>query len=621
MSRAIPFVTALLLSLSPTFLHAEVRYVRAGDDLQAALNAARPGDELRLAPDATFSGNFVLPVTTGTTFITVRTDLPDAGLPNPRQRVTPQTAARFARIASPNSSAALRTAPGAHHWRLMFLEFPATREGFGDIIQLGDGSSAQASLAQVPFELILDRLYIHGDPAFGQKRGVALNGRTVTIRNCYISEIKGVGVDTQAIGGWNGPGPFSIENNYLEAAGEVILLGGSDPAIPNLVTEDVAVRYNHLTRPMAWRDGGVPAPANVTAAAAPAGGLPSGTYTYRVVARRSMGQGANGTSAPSAEVTAAATGGGVNLSWSPVDGASGYTVYARNPAGAWESWNVTEPAFLHTASTPGASGNPPTAGTMWQVKNIFELKNARRVRIEYNLIENNWQAAQPGYAVLFTPRNQDGKCPWCVVEDVTFAHNIVRNVSGGFNITGYDSEGVSQQSNGITIEDNLVYDVTTRLGGAGWPFLVGEAVRDLAIDHNSIDFDGTTLLYAYGGTRSSPKTMTGFKFTNNAARHGEYGLNGADASTGTVTLQMYFPGATVTANWLSGGSGSRYPAGNRFEEPFDLKLGTAAAAVVTPGPGANLARLLPLLDTVPAGLMTGVPQSPRNLRIMSSVGK
>ena len=32
--------------------------------------------------------------------------------------------------------------------------------------------------------------------------------------------------------GWNGPGPFLIENNYLEAAGENIMFGGNDPSHP-----------------------------------------------------------------------------------------------------------------------------------------------------------------------------------------------------------------------------------------------------------------------------------------------------------------------------------------------------------------------------------------------------
>jgi hypothetical protein len=118
MTLRTPVLAAIFVSLCPNLCAAEVRYVRAGDNLQAVLNAARPGDEIRLAADTTFSGNFVLPVTTGSSTITVRTDLPDSGLPGPRQRVTPATAAHFARLVSPNAAAVLRTAPGAHNWLL-----------------------------------------------------------------------------------------------------------------------------------------------------------------------------------------------------------------------------------------------------------------------------------------------------------------------------------------------------------------------------------------------------------------------------------------------------------------------------------------------------------------------
>ena len=93
-------------------------------------------------------------------------------------------------------------------------------------------------------------------------------------------------------------------------------------------------------------------------------------------------------------------------------------------------------------------------------------------------------------------------------------------------------------------------------------------------------------------------------------------MNGDDASTGTLTLQMYFPDAIFTGNWLSGGPASRYPPGNRFDDGFKLNL-TIAAGAAGNGPGANLARLLPLLQAIPNGLMIGIPQSPRNLRIIS----
>jgi hypothetical protein len=282
---------------------------------------------------------------------------------------------------------------------------------------------------------------------------------------------------------------------------------------------------------------------------------------------------------------------------------------------------VTGTSFTDSGAR-GTSGTASADGTRWQVKNLLELKNARRVRVEYNLFENNWVAAQPGYAIVLTPRNQDGACPWCVVESVDFTHNIVRNTAAGVNLLGYDSNNgsnSSRQTHAINFVDNLFYEVSgSTLGGNGWGILMGDEPRDIVIDHNTFDHDGSTILYAYGGTGAAPRQITGVRFTNNAAQHGEYGINGAEASTGTLTLQMYCPGAVVTGNWLSGGNPARYPAGNRFDVPFDSGLSGAAAPQTPPAPGADIAKLRPLLDTVTKGLMTGVPQPPRNLRIISS---
>src|SRR5262249_43221236 len=146
--------------------------IHADEDLQAALNAAKPGDELRLEAGSLFTGNFVLPAKSGDGTITLRTDLPDASLPSADTRVTPQMASRFARLESPNGQPALTTAPGAHNWSLLCLEFRANKGGSGEIIQLGDGSSPESS--HVPRDLLLDRVYVHGDSRTGQKRGIAL---------------------------------------------------------------------------------------------------------------------------------------------------------------------------------------------------------------------------------------------------------------------------------------------------------------------------------------------------------------------------------------------------------------------------------------------------------------
>ncbi len=620
-------------ALSSADAHAAVIAVPAGGNLQAALDAAQSGDEIRVAPGATFTGNFTLPVKPGATLITVRTDLPDGGLPGDAERVTPATAAPFARIVSPNTMAALRTAPGAHHWRLIFLDFPSTSQGYGEIIQLGDGSSAQNDLGSVPHDIILDRVYVHGSPLYGQKRGIALNAAAVTIRNSYISECKAAGFDAQAIGGWNGPGPFTIENNYLEASGENLMLGGSDPSIPNLVPADVVVRFNYLSRPMAWRDPIIPSPAVATATlAGSAGTLGAGTYGYRVAARRPIGQGSTGQSPPTVEFSAVVPGdSAIAITWTPVPDATEYRVYGRSPGGQNQYWTTTGTSFVDTGA-PGTAAAPPATGTVWTVKNIFELKNARRVRVEYNVLENNWRAAQAGYAIMLTPRNQDGQCPWCVVEQVDFTHNIVRNTAAGINIAGFDSPNPSQQANGLRFVDNLIYGVTTSLGGPGWSVLIGEQPRDVTFDHNTFDFDGTTLVFASGGTAASPKQIAGFTFTNNAAPHGQYGINGDNASTGTLTFQMYFPAAAVTGNWLSGGSSSRYPSGNRFDAPFEAAFVNRAAGdyrlvstsslrgAATDGGavGADAERLQTLIPVLIGGRLPPslIARAPSNVRVV-----
>ena len=63
---------AFLLLLTSTPLAAATHNVPAGGDLQAALNAAQPGDVITLAPGATYTGNFRLPVKNGDAYIVVR---------------------------------------------------------------------------------------------------------------------------------------------------------------------------------------------------------------------------------------------------------------------------------------------------------------------------------------------------------------------------------------------------------------------------------------------------------------------------------------------------------------------------------------------------------------------
>ena len=224
--------------------------VPRGGDLQAAINAAVSGDTILLEAGATYAGNFTLPAKSGTDYVTIRTNIAD---PVPAgTRLTPATAVNLAKIKSPNTYTALATEPYAHHYVLQLLDFAANVGGYGEVISLGDGSDAQNTLAMVPHHLVVDRIYVHGD-ASGQKRGIGLNSAFTTIRDSYIANIWYVGQDSQAICGWNGPGPFTVTNNYLEAASENFLLGGSDPAIIDLIPSDVLFTRNYVTKPLAWK--------------------------------------------------------------------------------------------------------------------------------------------------------------------------------------------------------------------------------------------------------------------------------------------------------------------------------------------------------------------------------
>ena len=62
-------------------------------------------------------------------------------------------------------------------------------------------------------------------------------------------------MDAQAIGCWNGPGPFKIVNNHLEASTENVMFGGADPYMTNLVPSDIEIRGNHFFKPLSWRIG------------------------------------------------------------------------------------------------------------------------------------------------------------------------------------------------------------------------------------------------------------------------------------------------------------------------------------------------------------------------------
>lgn len=219
--------------------------VKPTDSLKAALDAAPPGTTLELSPGATYTGNFV--IRKAVTLTTLELNLSDA-------RVKLSDASLMATLVSGNGGSILDIAPGVQ-------QVTVTKVAFGpfngnDAITIGHADASQTLPEQQPRDIAFDQFILRGDPTFGAKRGIAVQGMNVRISRCWISDIKKVGQDSQAIGGWNGAGPITISDCYLEGAGEVVMFGGSKPTIPGLIPADVLIENNTITKNTAWRTGG-----------------------------------------------------------------------------------------------------------------------------------------------------------------------------------------------------------------------------------------------------------------------------------------------------------------------------------------------------------------------------
>lgn len=191
--------------------------VAKGENLQRAIDAAKRGDEIILDPAAIFEGSYRLPRKPGTGWIIIRSGgtIPEEGV-----RATHRNSRDFARIVATTQQPAISTQPGASGYRLIGLEITAASslKRINALVALGDGSFAQNTEAKIPRDLILDRLWIHGHSALNIRRCVALNSAATAIIESTIEECHDDGFDSQAVWGWNGPGPFLIQNNYMEGS-------------------------------------------------------------------------------------------------------------------------------------------------------------------------------------------------------------------------------------------------------------------------------------------------------------------------------------------------------------------------------------------------------------------
>jgi hypothetical protein len=225
----------------------------------------------------------------------------------------------------------------------------------------------------------------------------------------------------------------------------------------------------------------------------------------------------------------------------------------------------------------GADGNP------FIVKNLLELKNAQRVLIDGNVMENSWGGfSQVGFAILLTPKNQGGRaginlCPACQVTDVTIRNTSISHVAAGFQIANaLAGSGAARDGQRYSIHDVIIDDIDgKKYGGPGEFAQVSVSagapvLQNVAINHVTA-FPPSTL-FMIGDMVATSTPIKNFAFTNsivNAGAHPVWSTGGGPANCAfhdvpSVTFDACFSNSTFSSNAIIDSPPSSWPGKNFF---------------------------------------------------------
>jgi hypothetical protein len=219
-----------------------------------------------------------------------------------------------------------------------------------------------------------------------------------------------------------------------------------------------------------------------------------------------------------------------------------------------------------------------TSGKPFIVKNLFELKNAQRVLLDGNLLENTWGGfSQAGFAVLLTPKNQNNQCPLCRVTDVVIRFNRVSHMASGLQMgTGLsDAGGASSGGERYSIHDNIFDDIDGKTYGGFGAFAqvasYSPTLRAVHIIHNTAFPPVALFIVGVGVEREK---IPNFVFADNLVSVGQndfFSTGGGNTNCAfgamqqgpTNLLKNCFADANAIHNVLVGSKGG-WPQGNSY---------------------------------------------------------
>jgi hypothetical protein len=167
-------------------------------------------------------------------------------------------------------------------------------------------------------------------------------------------------------------------------------------------------------------------------------------------------------------------------------------------------------------------------GNAFVVKNLFELKNAQRVLLDGNILENSWGGfSQGGFAILLTPKNPHS-CPVCQLTDVTIRYNSISHVGAGLQISNAlaDTSAAPLDGQRYSIHDIVIDDIDgAKYEGPGQFAQVSvnagaPLLQNVHINH--VTAFPPKMLLVIGDMVQITHPMKNFVFTNSIVSAGTY---------------------------------------------------------------------------------------------------
>jgi hypothetical protein len=178
-------------------------------------------------------------------------------------------------------------------------------------------------------------------------------------------------------------------------------------------------------------------------------------------------------------------------------------------------------------------GSANFIGRKFIAKNLFEIKNAERLLLEGNVLENSWGGfSQVGWGIVITPRGR-----WAASRDITIRYNTISHVGSGFQICAtQDMLPNGQKVDSLASERISIHDVTVddmsaaAYNGAGIAFQISSGfainrpLNNVTINHVTMLTDPKKTLLMVGADRRNPARPFNIVFTNNLAVAGAYSV-------------------------------------------------------------------------------------------------